>query len=176
VKPENILLWSHQNATVKLIDFGSACFITDQLSSYVQSRSYRAPEVVLGLPYDSKIDLWSLGCVVAELFTGRVLFQNESIVEMLALIESVCGGVPRDIFLLGCSVVSIAWRKTTLKLYFTIFIDLADDAVESQFLDFLRKLLTIDPANRLTAEDALAHPWILWGMLLTEDDVKYSAS
>jgi serine/threonine protein kinase len=52
----------------------------------------------------------------------------------------------------------------------------ADDAVESQFLDFLRKLLTIDPANRLTAEDALAHPWILWGMLLTEDDVKYSAS
>jgi len=201
VKPENILLWSHQNAKVKLIDFGSACFITDQLSSYVQSRSYRAPEVVLGLPYDSKIDLWSLGCVVAELFTGRVLFQNESIVEMLALIESVCGGVPRDMVKNGskspeyylssgllCSKHSMEendaqvvlydiYRPTRSKLEDWLQLPpAADDAVESQFLDFLRKLLTIDPANRLTAEDALAHPWILWGMLLTEDDVKYSAS
>jgi serine/threonine protein kinase len=200
VKPENILMWSHQDAKVKLIDFGSACFTTDQLSSYVQSRSYRAPEVVLGLPYDSKIDLWSLGCVVAELFTGRVLFQNESIVEMLALVESVCGGFPRDMVNNGskspeyylssgllCSKHNIEendaqvelydiYRPTRSKLEDWLGLPPATgDAVESQFLDFLRKLLTVDPANRLTAEDALAHPWILWGMLLTEDDVKYPA-
>ena len=54
---------------------GSSCYVSDQLSSYVQSRSYRAPEVILGLPYDQKIDVWSLGCILAELLTGCVLFQ-----------------------------------------------------------------------------------------------------
>jgi serine/threonine protein kinase len=58
-----------------VIDLGSSCFATDQLSSYVQSRSYRAPEVILGLPYDAKVDIWSLGCILAELATGAVLFQ-----------------------------------------------------------------------------------------------------
>lgn len=51
---------------------GSAC---DSCRFYMQSRSYRAPEVILGLPYDQKIDVWSLGCILAELATGRVLFQ-----------------------------------------------------------------------------------------------------
>lgn len=201
VKPENIVMWSHQDAKVKLIDFGSACFTTDQLSSYVQSRSYRAPEVVLGLPYGSKIDLWSLGCVVAELFTGRVLFQNESIVEMLALIEAVCGVFPKDMIAKGrtsrdyylasgllCSENVIEENGTGVVLY-DIYrpnrCNLEDwlglhpprnDEAERQFIDFLRKLLTVDPVNRPTAEEALAHPWILWGMLLTEDDVKYSPS
>ncbi len=58
-----------------MIDLGSSCFVTDQLSSYVQSRSYRAPEVILGLPYDQKVDVWSLGCILAELSSGQVLFQ-----------------------------------------------------------------------------------------------------
>ena len=60
---------------VKVIDLGSSCFVTDHLSSYVQSRSYRAPEVILGLPYDQKVDMWSFGCILAELLTGLVLFQ-----------------------------------------------------------------------------------------------------
>lgn len=60
---------------VKVIDLGSSCFVTDHLSSYVQSRSYRAPEVILGLPYDQKIDIWSFGCILAELLTSSVLFQ-----------------------------------------------------------------------------------------------------
>ena len=63
---------------VKVIDLGSSCYVTDQLSSYVQSRSYRAPEVILGLPYDQKVDIWSLGCILAELLTGNVLFQARS--------------------------------------------------------------------------------------------------
>ena len=60
---------------MKVIDLGSSCFISDHLSSYVQSRSYRAPEVILGLPYDQKIDIWSFGCILAEPLTGSVLFQ-----------------------------------------------------------------------------------------------------
>lgn len=101
VKPENILLASYSRAKVKLIDFGSSCYLTDRQSSYIQSRSYRAPEVVLGLPYDGKIDIWSLGCVVAEMYTGEVTFQNDSIVSMLSRIEAVCGPFPRHMIAQG---------------------------------------------------------------------------
>lgn len=72
LKPENILIKSYQRCEIKIIDLGSSCFQTDNLCLYVQSRSYRAPEVIIGLPYDQKIDLWSLGCILAELWTGEV--------------------------------------------------------------------------------------------------------
>lgn len=72
LKPENILVKSYSRCEVKVIDLGSSCFETDHLCAYVQSRSYRAPEVILGLPYDKKIDMWSLGCILAELCTGNV--------------------------------------------------------------------------------------------------------
>lgn len=95
IKPENILLASYSRARVKVIDFGSSCYLTDRQSSYIQSRSYRAPEVVLGLPYSGKIDIWSLGCVIAEMYTGQVTFQNDSVVTMLSRIEAICGAFPR---------------------------------------------------------------------------------
>ena len=101
IKPENILLASYSRARVKVIDFGSSCYLTDRQSSYIQSRSYRAPEVVLGLPYDGKIDVWSLGCVVAEMYTGEVTFQNDSIVSMLSRIEAICGPFPRHMIAQG---------------------------------------------------------------------------
>lgn len=72
MKPENILLKSYSRCEIKVIDLGSSCFEMDNLCTYVQSRSYRAPEVILGLPYDQKIDIWSLGCILAELYTGDV--------------------------------------------------------------------------------------------------------
>lgn len=56
--------------TAQVIDLGSSCYTSDHLSSYVQSRSYRAPEVILGLPYDQRVDVWSLGCILAELSSG----------------------------------------------------------------------------------------------------------
>ena len=74
LKPENILVKSYSRCEIKVIDLGSSCFETDHLCSYVQSRSYRAPEVILGLPYGKKIDIWSLGCILAELCTGNVSY------------------------------------------------------------------------------------------------------
>lgn len=101
IKPENILLGSYSRAQAKVIDFGSSCYLTDRQSSYIQSRSYRAPEVVLGLPYDGKIDVWSLGCVVAEMLTGEVTFQNDSMVSMLSRIEAISGPFPRHMIAQG---------------------------------------------------------------------------
>ena len=91
VKPENIVIKSYTRCEVKLIDFGATCFITDRLSTYIQSRSYRAPEVILGALYDQRIYVWSYGAVLAELFTGYVLFQSRSVPRMLARITGVLG-------------------------------------------------------------------------------------
>lgn len=88
------MIQSYSNSLFKLIDFGSSCFIHDHLSSYVQSRYYRAPEVILGCKYDFKIDLWSLGCVLAELYTGEVLFNGSDVSEVLARIVSIRGPFP----------------------------------------------------------------------------------
>jgi serine/threonine protein kinase len=65
LKPENILLEDRDTFAVKVIDFGSSIYTHDRLSPYIQTRSYRAPEVILGLKYDHKIDIWSLGCIAA---------------------------------------------------------------------------------------------------------------
>ncbi|KAF4671651.1 hypothetical protein FOL47_001388 [Perkinsus chesapeaki] len=101
LKPENILFQSYTDATVKVIDFGSSCFITDQLATYIQSRCYRAPEVILGLSYDTSIDIWSLGCIVAELWTSTVLFQNDSVQSLLARVVGIIGPFPEHMMQLG---------------------------------------------------------------------------
>ena len=75
LKPENVMISDFSQPRVKIIDLGSSCFREDDLPSYVQSRAYRAPEVVIKAKYDGKIDVWSLGCILAELLSGSVLFQ-----------------------------------------------------------------------------------------------------
>lgn len=59
---------------MQVIDFGSSCFEGEQVYSYIQSRFYRSPEVMLGLRYGTPIDMWSLACILAELYTGYPLF------------------------------------------------------------------------------------------------------
>lgn len=78
IKPENILLQKDHQASVKLIDFGSSCSSSKTMYTYIQSRYYRSPEILLGLHYNTQIDIWSLGCVMAELFTGNPLFPGTS--------------------------------------------------------------------------------------------------
>ncbi|EFC47823.1 predicted protein, partial [Naegleria gruberi] len=80
LKPENILLTdlSHPKDLVRLIDFGSACHENEIGPFYIQSRFYRAPEVIFGLRYNKAIDMWSLGCICAELFLGLPLLPGVS--------------------------------------------------------------------------------------------------
>eukprot|EP00232_Nephroselmis_pyriformis_P009544 CAMPEP_0182880550 /NCGR_PEP_ID=MMETSP0034_2-20130328/16631_1 /TAXON_ID=156128 /ORGANISM="Nephroselmis pyriformis, Strain CCMP717" /LENGTH=484 /DNA_ID=CAMNT_0025013543 /DNA_START=95 /DNA_END=1545 /DNA_ORIENTATION=+ len=94
IKPENILLKSLDSGEIKLIDFGSACFENRTVYSYIQSRFYRSPEVLLGHPYGVSIDMWSVGCVAAELFLGLPLFPGASEYDVLARMVDAVGPVP----------------------------------------------------------------------------------
>jgi dual specificity tyrosine-phosphorylation-regulated kinase 2/3/4 len=76
---------------IKVIDFGSSCYEHERLYTYVQSRFYRSPEVILGIPYSVSIDMWSFGCMLAELFTGYPLFPGENEAEQLACIMEIKG-------------------------------------------------------------------------------------
>ncbi|VDQ02756.1 unnamed protein product [Trichobilharzia regenti] len=84
LKPENILLRRAGKSKIKVIDFGSSCYINECPYNYIQSRFYRAPEVILGLPYGTPIDMWSLGCILAEFITGK-LYLIDLRVSMLKL-------------------------------------------------------------------------------------------
>ena len=97
LKPENILLRNANKSGLKIIDFGTGCFEGSQLYKYVQSRYYRAPEIILGVDYSCAIDMWSLGCILGELFLGFPLFPGEDEAEQLALIVEYLGTPPNSL-------------------------------------------------------------------------------
>ncbi|XP_039030188.1 dual specificity protein kinase YAK1 homolog isoform X1 [Hibiscus syriacus] len=100
LKPENILLCTRNNsvkpAGIKIIDFGSACMEERTVYSYIQSRYYRSPEVLLGYQYTTAIDMWSFGCIVAELFLGLPLFPGASEFDLLRRMIKILGSQPPD--------------------------------------------------------------------------------
>ena len=94
LKPENIMLVDpvRQPYRVKVIDFGSASHVSKAIcNTYLQSRYYRAPEIILGLPFCEAIDMWSLGCVVAELFLGWPLYPGSSEYDQIRYISQTQG-------------------------------------------------------------------------------------
>jgi homeodomain interacting protein kinase len=94
LKPENIMLLDpvRQPYRVKVIDFGSASHVSKAVcNTYLQSRYYRAPEIILGLPFCEAIDMWSLGCVLAELFLGLPLFPGQNVHNQLVRMIKVLG-------------------------------------------------------------------------------------
>jgi dual specificity tyrosine-phosphorylation-regulated kinase 1 len=94
LKPENILLRHPKKSGVKVIDFGSSCRSSKRMYSYIQSRFYRSPEVMLGLPYSVAIDMWSLGCILAEMHTGEPLFSGSDQFDQMQKIVKLLGMVP----------------------------------------------------------------------------------
>ncbi|KAI9224806.1 kinase-like domain-containing protein, partial [Blastocladiella britannica] len=101
LKPENILLKGLHENQLKVIDFGSACQEHQTVYTYIQSRFYRSPEVLLGLPYTSAIDMWSLGCIVAELYLGLPLFPGTSEYNQISRIIDMLGNPPNYMIEVG---------------------------------------------------------------------------
>lgn len=101
LKPENILLKNLESPVIKIIDFGSACDERQTVYTYIQSRFYRSPEVLLGLPYSSAIDMWSLGCIAVELFLGLPLFPGSSEYNQVSRITEMLGLPPKWMLEMG---------------------------------------------------------------------------
>ena len=80
----------HQNG-IKVIDFGSSCYTNEKIYTYIQSRFYRAPEIILGKSYDMPIDMWSFGCIMAELYTGIPCFPGEDENEQISMMLELLG-------------------------------------------------------------------------------------
>ncbi|XP_019895706.2 serine/threonine-protein kinase minibrain isoform X1 [Musca domestica] len=95
LKPENILLCNPKRSAIKIVDFGSSCQLGQRIYQYIQSRFYRSPEVLLGIPYDLAIDMWSLGCILVEMHTGEPLFSGCNEVDQMNKIVEVLGMPPK---------------------------------------------------------------------------------
>lgn len=92
---------SLESPIIKIIDFGSACDERQTVYTYIQSRFYRSPEVLLGLPYSAAIDMWSLGCIVVELFLGLPLFPGSSEYNQVSRITEMLGLAPHWMLEMG---------------------------------------------------------------------------
>lgn len=97
LKPENILLCNPKRSAIKIVDFGSSCQLGQRIYQYIQSRFYRSPEVLFGIPYDLGIDMWSLGCILVEMHTGEPLFSGANEVDQVNKIVEVLGLPPKHV-------------------------------------------------------------------------------
>jgi len=101
LKPENILLRHPKRSAIKLIDFGSSCRDGQTVYSYIQSRFYRSPEVLLGCSYSCAIDMWSLGCILVEMHTGEPLFSGQDEADQIVKIYELLGVPPAHMIQAG---------------------------------------------------------------------------
>merc|ERR1740128_303666 len=203
LKPENIMLVDpvRQPYRVKVIDFGSASHVSKAVcNTYLQSRYYRAPEIILGLPFCEAIDMWSLGCVVAELFLGWPLYPGSSEYDQIRYISQT-QGLPAEHMLNNASkTVKFFYRdrdtsypfwrlktpeehegetkmksKEARKYIFNCLEDmgqvnvptelergelLAEKVDRREFIDLLKRMLTMDQERRITPSEALNHPFV----------------
>nr|XP_004660890.2 homeodomain-interacting protein kinase 3 [Jaculus jaculus]XP_045011766.1 homeodomain-interacting protein kinase 3 [Jaculus jaculus]XP_045011767.1 homeodomain-interacting protein kinase 3 [Jaculus jaculus]XP_045011768.1 homeodomain-interacting protein kinase 3 [Jaculus jaculus] len=117
LKPENIMLVDpvRQPYKVKVIDFGSASHVSKTVcSTYLQSRYYRAPEIILGLPFCEAIDMWSLGCVIAELFLGWPLYPGALEYDQIRYISQTQGIPGEQLLNVGTKSTRFFCRETDM--------------------------------------------------------------
>ncbi|PVH78712.1 putative Serine/threonine-protein kinase prp4 [Cadophora sp. DSE1049] len=190
LKPDNILVNETRNM-LKICDLGSASDASDnEITPYLVSRFYRAPEIILGMPYDFAIDIWSVGCTLYELYTGKILFTGRTNNQMLRSIMDCRGKFTTKILKRAqfahvhfdemANFISVEQDKLTGKdtIKTLTFAKPSRDLrtrlmsaskgltdVETKeltlFADLLDRCLALNPEKRITPAEALKHPFIL---------------
>ena len=188
IKPDNILV-NESKLLLKLADFGSASHVAEnEITPYLVSRFYRAPEVILGMKYDFGIDLWSSGATFYELYTGKIMFPGQTNNHMLKKFMDLKGKIPNKIIRKGqfkdnhfdsscCFMYQDIDKVTQREKVVSMPVvnksrnldteliggnKLPEDQLRkvTQFRDFLDKIHTLDPAKRISLNECLSHPFI----------------
>ncbi|KAI3329378.1 kinase-like protein [Xylariaceae sp. AK1471] len=195
LKPDNILVNETRNV-LKICDLGTAIDRSDaatahtEITPYLVSRFYRAPEIILGMPYDYAVDIWSIGCTLYEMYTGKILFAGDSNNQMLKAIMEIRGkfsaklykrgelshlhfdefgnfiSAERDKTLGKTTIRTLAIVKPTRDLRTRLMaVSGGMSDVESRdlnhFVDLLERCLALNPDKRITPSEALKHPFFL---------------
>ncbi|XP_053550179.1 dual specificity tyrosine-phosphorylation-regulated kinase 2-like [Bombina bombina] len=188
LKPENIILKQPSRSEINVIDFGFSRYDGEDVEPWIQTLYYRAPEVILGADCGMAMDMWSLGCTMAELFTGVPLFYSEDEYDQLACIIELLGMPPQRLMdsskrvnhffnkkgypkycnitcsqdgsvkLSGSYSFPGKFRGPPGSREWGVALNGCDDPL---FLKFLKGCLEWDPNLRMTPEQALRHPWLL---------------
>ncbi|KAJ3697707.1 hypothetical protein LUZ61_001412 [Rhynchospora tenuis] len=184
IKPDNMLVNEAKNV-LKLCDFGNAMFAgKNEITPYLVSRFYRAPEIILGLPYDHPLDIWSVGCCLYELYTGKVLFPGPSNNDMLRLQMELKGPFPKKMLRKAAFVdqhfdhdlnfLATEEDPVTKKMVKRLLLNVKpkdmgalistfpgeDVKLLANFKDLLERIFILDPEKRMTVSQALSHPFI----------------
>ena len=181
LKPENILISINDNDVsnnlIKIADFGTAKEIppykNESLTDYICTRWYRAPECVLkSRNYDEKVDIWALGCIMAELYSLRPLFPGQNEFDQLDKIVKILGTPNYDDWPEGYRLIqslNMQFPQYNRKNLHNFFFDISEDAI-----NFLEYIFKYDPIKRPSANDLLNHPYLINNNILNIN--KYSVS
>ena len=172
---------------MKICDLGSASDISDnEITPYLVSRFYRAPEIILGIPYDYAIDTWSIGCTLYELYTGKILFPGRSNNQMLRLMMECRGRFPgkmlrkahfvssyfnEQMVFMSQEVDSVTGKEVAKLLNIQKPVrelrqrvgntaSAGEAALLASFVDLLGRCLELSPEKRITPAEAFRHPFI----------------
>ena len=157
-KPSNILI--NENCDLKICDFGLARVQDPQMTGYVSTRYYRAPEIMLTWQkYDVAVDVWSAGCIFSEMLEGKPLFPGNDHVNQFSIITELLGTPPDEVIQTICSENTLRFVQSLPKRERVDFRERFPNT-DPEALDLLDKMLVFDLNKRITAAQSLSHPYL----------------